>query len=74
MWVWNNLLIALIFVGSNPAVAPTTVIVANLVGSYGENWQLLTAASFLSMILPLVVFFSLQRYFIRGILAGSVKG
>jgi alpha-glucoside transport system permease protein len=50
------------------------VVVANLVGSYGENWQLLTAASFLTMVLPLVVFFSLQRYFIRGILAGSVKG
>jgi alpha-glucoside transport system permease protein len=74
MWVWNDLLIALIFVGGTPTVAPMTVIVANLVGSYGENWQLLTAAAFLSMALPLVVFFSLQRYFIRGILAGSVKG
>jgi alpha-glucoside transport system permease protein len=74
MWVWNDLLIALIFVGSNPAHAPMTVVVANLVGSYGEDWQLLTAASFLMMILPLVVFFSMQRYFIRGILAGSVKG
>jgi alpha-glucoside transport system permease protein len=74
MWVWNDLLIALIFVGGNQAVAPMTVVVANLVGSYGENWQLLTAASFLTMVLPLVVFFSLQRYFIRGILAGSVKG
>ena len=74
MWVWNDLLIALIFVGGNQAVAPMTVVVANLVGSYGENWQLLTAASFLMMALPLVVFFSMQRYFVRGILAGSVKG
>jgi alpha-glucoside transport system permease protein len=74
MWVWNDLLIALIFVGGNQAVAPMTLVVANLVGSFGENWQLLTAASFLSMVLPLVVFFSLQRYFVRGILAGSVKG
>jgi alpha-glucoside transport system permease protein len=74
LWVWNDLLIALIFVGSDPSVSPITVVVANLVGSFGENWQLLTAAAFLSMALPLVVFFSLQRYFIRGILAGSVKG
>lgn len=74
LWVWNDLLIALIFVGGTPTVAPMTVVVADLVGSYGENWQLLTAAAFLSMALPLVVFFSLQRYFIRGILAGSVKG
>lgn len=74
MWVWNDLLVALIFVGSSRAVAPMTVIVANLVGSYGEGWQLLTAASFLSMALPLIVFFSMQRYFVRGILAGSVKG
>lgn len=74
MWVWNDLLIALIFVGGNTAVAPMTVTVANLVGSFGENWQLLTAASFLSMVLPLIVFFSMQRYFVRGILAGSVKG
>ncbi|SRR5258708_7523481 len=74
MWVWNDLLIALIFVGGSQAVAPMTLVVANLVGSYGENWQLLTAASFLTMALPLIVFFSMQRYFIRGILAGSVKG
>lgn len=74
MWVWNDLLIALIFVGGSQAVAPMTVVVADLVGSFGENWQLLTAASFLTMALPLIVFFSMQRYFIRGILAGSVKG
>lgn len=74
MWVWNDLLIALIFLGGAVEKAPLTVAVANLVGSYGENYQLLTAAAFISMALPLVVFFSLQRYFVRGILAGSVKG
>src|SRR2546426_4049856 len=74
MWVWNDLLIALIFLGGSVDKAPLTLAVANLVGSYGENYQLLTAAAFISMALPLVVFFALQRYFIRGILAGSVKG
>ncbi len=74
MWVWNDLLIALLFLGGNRDVAPMTLAVADLVGSYGEGYQLLTAAAFLSMTLPLVVFFSMQRYFIRGILAGSVKG
>ena len=74
MWVWNDLLIALIFLGGSADKAPLTLAVANLVGSYGENYQLLTAAAFISMALPLVVFFALQRYFVRGILAGSVKG
>jgi alpha-glucoside transport system permease protein len=74
MWVWNDLLVALIFLSGNPDHAPMTLAVANLVGSYGENYQVLTAASFLSMALPLVIFFSMQRYFVRGILAGSVKG
>lgn len=74
MWVWNDLLTALIFLGGSQSVAPMTLVVANLVGAYGENYQVLTAASFLSMALPLVVFFSMQRYFVRGILAGSVKG
>jgi alpha-glucoside transport system permease protein len=55
-------------------VAPVTVSLVNLVGSYGQNYQLLTAAAFFSMIVPLIVFLSLQRYFVRGILAGSVKG
>ena len=74
LWVWNDLLVALIYVGGTPEVAPMTVTVANLVNSLGQGYQLLTAAAFLSMIVPLVVFFSLQRYFVRGILAGSVKG
>jgi alpha-glucoside transport system permease protein len=74
MWVWNDLLVALIFLGGAIEKAPLTVKVANLVNSYGEGYQLLTAAAFISMALPLVIFFALQRYFIRGILAGSVKG
>lgn len=74
MWVWNDLLIALIYLGGTPSVAPMTVTIANLVNSLGAGWQLLTAAAFISMMLPLLVFFSMQRYFVRGILAGSVKG
>lgn len=74
MWVWNDLLVALIYVGGLPRVAPMTVTISNLVSSLGANWQILTAAAFISMILPLLVFFTLQRYFVRGILAGSVKG
>jgi alpha-glucoside transport system permease protein len=74
MWVWNDLLVALIVLGGNPDRAPLTVTVANLVNSFGSNYQVLTAAAFISMALPLAVFFGLQRYFVRGILAGSVKG
>jgi alpha-glucoside transport system permease protein len=67
-------LVALIYLGSNPQLQPITVNIANLVSSLGAGWQLLTAAAFLTMILPLIIFFALQRYFVRGILAGSVKG
>lgn len=74
MWVWNDLLVALILLGGNPNVQPLTVAVAGLVNSYGTNYEVLTSAAFLSMALPLVIFFSLQRYFVRGILAGAVKG
>jgi alpha-glucoside transport system permease protein len=74
MWVWNDLLVALIFLGGTPSVAPMTVTISNLVNSLGGGWQLLTAAAFISMLLPLLVFFTMQRYFVRGILAGSVKG
>jgi len=74
LWVWNDLLVALIYVGGTPDVGPLTVNLANLTNSLGQNYQLLTAAAFFSMIVPLVVFLSLQRYFVRGILAGSVKG
>ena len=74
MWVWNDLLVALILLGGFPRVAPLTLTVANMVGSLGQQWHLLTAAAFVSMVLPLIVFFSLQRYFVRGILGGSIKG
>jgi len=74
LWVWNDLLVALIYLGGTPDVAPLTIKLSGLVQSMGQDWQLLTAAAFVSMALPLVVFFSLQRYFVRGILAGSVKG
>src|SRR5690606_6467029 len=74
LWVWNDLLVALIYLGGTQDVAPLTVALSSLVGSYGQNWHVLTAAAFVTMIVPLVVFFALQRYFVRGILAGSVKG
>lgn len=73
MWVWNDLLVALIYLGGAPTVAPMTLTISNLVNSLGGGWQLLTAAAFISMILPLLVFFTLQQYFVKGILAGSVK-
>jgi alpha-glucoside transport system permease protein len=74
LWVWNDLLVALIYVGGTPEVAPLTVTLTNLVGSLGQHREYLTAAAFVSMVVPLLVFFTLQRYFVRGILAGSVKG
>lgn len=74
MFVWNDLLVALILVGGTPDVAPMTVQIASLVNSIGQGWHLLTAAAFISMILPLIVFFALQRFFVRGLLGGSVKG
>lgn len=74
LWVWNDLLVALIYVGGTQEVAPLTVRLSTLVGSYGQEWHVLTAAAFVTMIVPLVVFFALQRYFVRGILAGAVKG
>jgi len=73
MWVWNDLLVALVFL-QDPAKAPMTVTINNLVSSFGTQWQLLTAAAFISMILPLVIFIALQRYFVEGITAGAVKG
>ncbi len=74
LWVWNDLLVALIYVGGTPEVGPLTVNLADLTNSLGQNYNLLTSAAFFAMIVPLVVFLSLQRYFVRGILAGSVKG
>ena len=73
LWVWNDLLVALILLG-NPTLYPMTVNITNLVNSFGSNYQVLTAAAFVSMAVPLVIFFALQRYFVEGILAGAVKG
>jgi len=72
LWVWNDLLVALIF--ADGAVAPMTKLLAELSGDRGQDWHLLTAGAFLSILIPLVVFFSLQRFFVRGLLAGSTKG
>ncbi len=74
LWVWNDYLVALIFLGGNPEFELVTQRMAAIVGARGQDWHLLTAGAFVSMILPLLVFFSLQRYFVRGLLAGSVKG
>jgi alpha-glucoside transport system permease protein len=74
LWVWNDLLVAYIFLGGTQQNRVLTIALANLVGSRGDNWQLLTAAAFISMALPLVVFFALQKYFVRGLTAGAVKG
>ncbi|QAY63873.1 carbohydrate ABC transporter permease [Xylanimonas allomyrinae] len=72
LWVWNDLLVGLTF--TRAGSRPLTVAVAELAGSRGGQWQLLSAGAFISMIVPLVVFLALQRYFVRGLLAGSVKG
>ena len=74
LWVWNDLLVALTFAGGRPDVAPLTARLAQITGQLGSKWELLTAGAFVSIIIPLIVFFALQRYFVRGLLAGSVKG
>lgn len=74
LWVWNDLLVNLTFLGVSNQTIVLTVRLTQLVGSKGQDWHLLTAGAFVSMIVPLAVFFSLQRYFVRGLLAGSVKG
>ena len=73
LWVWNDLLVGLVF-GAGKETAPMTARLAELSGDRGQEWQRLTSGAFLTMIVPLIVFFSLQRYFVRGLLAGSVKG
>ena len=74
LWVWNDLLVALVFAGGTLDVAPLTVRLANLAGDRGSDWHLLAPGAFIAIIVPLVVFLALQRYFVRGLLAGSVKG
>ncbi len=72
LWVWNDLLVALVF--ADGTVAPITKLLAEVTGKYGQEWHLLTAGAFIAIVVPLVVFFALQRYFVRGLLAGSTKG
>jgi alpha-glucoside transport system permease protein len=72
LWVWNDLLVALIF--ADGGVAPITKLLAEITGSRGQDWYLLTAGAFLAIVVPLLVFFALQRFFVRGLLAGSTKG
>ncbi|WP_320128395.1 carbohydrate ABC transporter permease [uncultured Sphaerochaeta sp.] len=75
IWVWNDLLVALVFLsGSGQMMEVVTVRLMNMAGTRGTDWYLLTAGAFVSMILPMVVFLSLQKYFVKGLLAGSVKG
>ena len=74
LWVWNDLLVSLTFAGGTPNVAPLTVRLAEMVGTRGSDWFLLSAGAFIAMVVPVIVFLSLQRYFVRGLLAGSVKG
>ncbi len=74
LWTWNDYLIALTMIGGNREALPATIVVASLAGEFGAREHLLTAGAFVITIAPLVVFFALQRYFVRGITAGSVKG
>ena len=74
LWVWNDLLVALTFAGGNSDTRPLTAAVADLSGTRGNAWYLLSAGAFIAMVVPLAVFIGLQRFFVRGLLAGSVKG
>jgi alpha-glucoside transport system permease protein len=74
LWVWNDYLVALTFLGTNPNNKVLTQRLVDLTGTFGSDWYLLTAGAFVTMLLPLIVFFALQRYFVRGMMAGSVKG
>jgi len=72
LWLWNDYLVALVFLGERNRVL--TYALASIVGEKGQDWHLLTAGAFISMILPLIVFLALQRFFVRGLMAGSIKG
>jgi alpha-glucoside transport system permease protein len=74
LWTWNDLLVAMVFLGTGNNELVLTGRLVNLLGSRGGNWEILTASAFITIIVPLLVFFSLQRYLVRGLLAGSVKG
>jgi alpha-glucoside transport system permease protein len=73
LWVWNDLLVAMVFLGAQDSKLVLTGKLVSLLGSRGNNWEILTAGAFITIVVPLIVFFSLQRYFVRGLLAGSVK-
>jgi alpha-glucoside transport system permease protein len=73
LWVWNDFLIALVFLGKAPDQIVLTIKLNDLLGSRGESWEILTASAFVSIAVPVAVFFSLQRFFVRGLLSGSVK-
>ena len=74
VWVWNDLLVAMVFLGTKQEIAVITQRLLSIIGTRGQDWHLLTAGAFVSMILPLTIFFALQRFFVRGLLAGSIKG
>lgn len=74
VWTWNDLLVSLVYVGSSPDVAPLPVTITNLVGSVGQGQELLAAGAVISLVLPVAIFFALQRFFVRGIVSGAVKG
>ena len=74
LWVWNDLLVALVFLGKSDDQIVLTSKMRELLGSRGDNWEILTSSAFISIVVPLIVFFALQRYFVRGLVAGSVKG
>jgi alpha-glucoside transport system permease protein len=74
LWVWNDLLVAMVFLGAQNDQLVLTGRLVNLLGSRGSNWEILTASAFVTIVVPLIVFFSLQRFLVRGLLAGSVKG
>lgn len=73
LWVWNDLLVALVVLG-NPALSPLTMRLASMLGSLDSGWNIMTPAAFSSMLLPLIIFMAFQKYFVKGILAGAVKG
>ncbi len=74
LWVWNDLLVALVFLDKMPSEIVLTSRLREMLGEFSQNWEILTTSAFVSMIVPLFVFLCLQRYFIRGLVAGSVKG
>jgi alpha-glucoside transport system permease protein len=74
LWVWNDLLVALVFIGPGENAPITVAVKNNLLGQAGAGWNLVTAGGFFSMIVPIIVFLSLQRFFVRGLTAGAVKG